>query len=49
MRIMGSACAAVGRLIYGDVLGWVGVNYGHWINDPHLGTFLWPPTINLRT
>ena len=28
---------------------WVGVNYGYWINDPHLGTFLWPPTINLRT
>ena len=25
-------------------LGWVGVNYGYWINDPHLGTFLWPPT-----
>ena len=22
------------------VLGWVGVNYGLWINDPHLGTFL---------
>ena len=21
---------------YGDVLGWVGVDYGHWINDPHL-------------
>ena len=25
-------------------LGWVGVNYGYWIIDPHLGTFLWPPT-----
>ena len=24
--------------------GWVGVNYGYWIIDPHLGTFLWPPT-----
>ena len=24
-------------------LGWVGVNYGYWIIDPHLGTFLWPP------
>ena len=20
------------------------MNYGNWINDPHLGTFLWPPT-----
>ena len=29
--------------------GWVGVNYGYWIIDPHLGTFLWPPTINLCT
>ena len=25
-------------------VGWVGVNYGYWIIDPHLGTFLWPPT-----
>ena len=32
-----------------EQLGWVGVNYGYWIIDPHLGTFLWPPTINLRT
>ena len=31
--------------VYSDMgLGWVGVNYGYWIIDPHLGTFLWPPT-----
>ena len=42
MRIMVSACAEGGD-IYGDVLGWVGVNYGH------LGTFHLPTTISLRS
>ena len=35
-------------MVHVDELGWVGVNYGHWINDPNLGTFLWLPTISLR-
>ena len=42
-----------------DMLGWVGGDYGYWINInipicilthwPALGTVLWPPSISLRT